>query len=248
MSPAEREPGRATPDEFQTTHWSLVLAARRRESPQAREALAALCATYWYPLYAFIRRRGYDGDRAQDLIQEFFARLLEKDVLATVDPAKGRFRSFLLASCTNFLANCRDRDRARKRGGDRVHVPLDPRDAEGRYRREPADAMTAERLFHRRWALTLLDRVVALLEAEAARTGKAALFDRLKSCLTGERGADHYAAIARDLGTTEAAVKMAALRLRRRYQEVLRAEIARTVADPAEVDDEIRDLFAALAR
>lgn len=241
------EPAVSSPERFDTTRWSVVLAARDGSSPGAREALEALCSAYWYPLYAFIRRRGYDGHAAQDLIQEFFARVLEKNTFGSADPSRGRFRSFLLASCSHFLANRRDHDRARKRGGDRIHVPLDPSDAEGRYCLEPAHGLTAERLFHRRWALTLLQQVVERLEAEAASAGKGPLFNRLKSCLTGERGSAHYAAVARDLGTSEAAIKMAAHRLRRRYQDVLREEIARTVDDPAEVDDEIRDLFAALS-
>ncbi|HEX8202572.1 MAG TPA: sigma factor, partial [Isosphaeraceae bacterium] len=151
---------------FQTTHWSLILAARDPAQPAAREALTRVCATYWYPLYAFVRRKGYDPDEAQDLVQGFFVRLLEKGDLARVDPARGKFRSFLLASCTHYLANHRDRDRARKRGGGRVAGPIDRREAESRYGREPAHGLTAERLFDRRWALALLERVVARLEGE----------------------------------------------------------------------------------
>ena len=143
---------------FQTTHWSLVLAARDRATPEAEGALADLCAAYWYPLYAFVRRKGHDPEHAADLTQEFFARLLEKDYLRSVDRSKGRFRSFLLAACTHFLANERDRATARKRGGGRPPVSIDVRDAEGRYLAEPAHGLTAERLFERRWALTLLER------------------------------------------------------------------------------------------
>ena len=248
MPPNDPDPGasRSPTGRFQTTPWSLVLAAKDRGAPEAREALAALCASYWYPLYAYIRRRGHDPERAQDLTQEFFARLLESDALAAVDRRRGRFRSFLLAACTHFLANRRDHDRAAKRGGGRVPIPIDRLDAEGRYGREPAHELTAERLFERRWALALLERVVGRLEAEMAAAGKAALFGPLKATLTGERDMARYAAIALELGLTEGAVKMAASRLRRRYQEILREEIGRTVDDPAEVDEEIRALFTSL--
>jgi DNA-directed RNA polymerase specialized sigma24 family protein len=231
---------------FETTRWNIVLTAREPCAPEARAALAALCAAYWYPLYAFVRRKGHGPDAAQDLVQGFFAQLLEKESLRAVDPAKGRFRSFLMAACSHYIANRRDHDRAQKRGGGFVHVSPDSWDAEGRYGQEPAHSMTAEWLFNRRWALTLLDRVVARLEAEAAAAGRAEIFSRLKTCLTGERAAAHYAEVARDLGMTEAAIKMAAHRLRKRYQEALREEIARTVDDPSEVDEEIHDLFAAL--
>lgn len=231
---------------FATTRWSVVLAARDRGEPQAQEALAALCAAYWYPLYAFIRRRGNDPERARDLTQEFFARLLEKDVLAGVDRGKGRFRSFLLAACTHFLANERDRRDAQKRGGGRAPVSIDALEAEARYRREPRDELTPERLFERRWALTLLGQVLERLDGEMARAGKADLFARLKPALLGERGAAPYAEVAAELGTTEGAVKVTVHRLRRRYRAILAEEIARTIDDPARVDDEIRDLFAAV--
>src|SRR3954452_23580278 len=159
----EAHPMRPQAGRFDTTHWSVVLAARDRDTPRAEQALSALCAAYWYPLYAFIRRQGHDPDRSADLTQEFFARLLEKDDIKAVDRAKGRFRSFLLAACTHFLANERDRARALKRGGDRPPVSIDVRDAEGRYRAEPAHGLTAERLYERRWALTLLDGVLERL-------------------------------------------------------------------------------------
>src|SRR4051794_3146971 len=156
---------RSRPGSFATTHWSVVLAARDRSTPEARAALATLCAAYWYPLYAFVRRKGLGPDEAQDLVQGFFARLLEKDDLRAVDPAKGRFRSFLMASCAHYLANCRDHDRALKRGG-RPPLPIDADEAERRYGREPAHELTPERLFLRRWATTLLDGVLGRLEAE----------------------------------------------------------------------------------
>jgi RNA polymerase sigma factor (sigma-70 family) len=232
---------------FGTTHWSLVLAARDRDAPQAGEALAMLCAAYWYPLYAFVRRRGHNPDRAADLTQDFFTRLLEKDYLQSVDPSKGRFRTFLLAACKHFLANEHDREVAQKRGGGRSPVSIDRRDAEGRYLAEPAHDLTPERLFERRWALTLLDQVLEQLGREFHLDGKGALYDRMKIILTGAEGATSYTRIGADLGMTEAAVKKAAQRLRQRYREILRGRIAETIADPGQVDDEIRTLFAILA-
>jgi RNA polymerase sigma factor (sigma-70 family) len=232
---------------FATTHWSVVVAARDGDSPQARDALAALCGTYWYPLYAFVRRQGNSADAAQDLTQEFFARLLEKDFLAVVDREKGKFRSFLLAACKHFLSNERDRARAQKRGGGRQPLSIDARDAESRYLLEPADPLTPEKLFERRWALTLLEQVLARLRDEFGRAGKEQLFDRLKSYLTGAPDGASYAEAASELEMSEGAVKVAVHRLRRRYRDLLHDEIARTTDSPADVDDEIRCLFAALA-
>jgi RNA polymerase sigma-70 factor (ECF subfamily) len=232
---------------FATTRWSLVAAARDRAAPPAREALAELCRAYWYPVYAFVRRCGHGHAEAEDLTQEFFARLLGKDALAAVDPARGRFRSFLLASCRHFLANQHDRERARKRGGGRPTLPLDFGGADDRYRREPAHDDTPEKLFERRWALALLDEVLARLRAEYEATGKGQLFALLKGHLTGDDPGLPHAAAAEQLGMTEGAVKVAVHRLRKSYRELLRQEIAQTLADPAEVDDEIRSLFAALA-
>jgi DNA-directed RNA polymerase specialized sigma24 family protein len=243
----EADPRRSRAGRFDTTHWSVVLAARDRDAPRAERALSILCAAYWYPLYAFIRRQEHDPDRSADLTQEFFARLLEKDSLKAVDRAKGRFRSFLLAACTHFLANERDRTRALKRGGDRPVVSIDVRDAEGRYRAEPAHELTAERIFQRRWALTMLEGVLDRLAVESRLAGKGPMYERLKFTLTGAEGHVPYARVGAELGLSEAAVKKAAERLRRRYRELLRERIAETVADPAEVDDEIRDLFAILS-
>jgi DNA-directed RNA polymerase specialized sigma24 family protein len=242
MSPSDASPGR-----FATTHWSVVVAARDGEAVEAREALAALCQAYWYPIYAYVRRQGHPADQAQDLTQEFFTRLLEKDFLGAVDPEKGKFRAFLLAACKHFLANERDRDRAQKRGGGRACLPLDFGDAEVRYGREPGHRLTAEKLFERRWALALLEGVLARLREEHAARGKGELFDRLRGFLVGERQPGGYAGAAADLGLTEGAVKVAVHRLRQRYRELLREEIARTVHDPEQVDEEIRALFAALA-
>ena len=231
--------------QFAETHWSLVLAARTT-SPEAAAALAGLCQAYWYPLYAFVRRQGHSPHDAQDLTQEFFARLLAKNYLADVDRAKGRFRSFLLAAMKNFLANEWDRARAQKRGGGDTVLSLDATAAESRYALEPADHASADKLYDRRWALTLLDRAIGRLRDEFARDDKAALFDELKFALTGDKGDASHAAVAARLGMTEGALKVAAHRLRKRYRELLRAEIAETVATAAEVEEELQQLFAAL--
>jgi RNA polymerase sigma-70 factor (ECF subfamily) len=241
MSPSDASPAR-----FATTHWSLIVAARDGEAAQAEAALADLCRAYWYPLYAFIRHQGHPADRAQDLTQEFFARLLEKDFLGAVDQEKGKFRSFLLAACKHFLANEHDRERALKRGGGRQSVSIDFRDADGRYAHEPAHGETPERLFERRWALALLEQVLARLRGEYEAAGKRRLFGALKSRLTGDAGGARHARTAGELGLSEGAVKVAVHRLRQRYRELLREEIAQTLDDPAQVEEEIRALFAAL--
>jgi len=230
---------------FTTTHWSLVLAAAHESRPEGRAALAALCQAYWHPLYFYIRRRGYRPDEAQDLTQAFFAAILEKGRLRAADPERGRFRSFLLASLNHFLANEWDRARAQKRGGGKV-LSLDMEDAEGRYRLEPADDLTAEKLFERRWAMTLLDLVLAQLRQEFARDGREHLFEQLKGHLGGPAADAPYRRVAADLGMTEAAVKMAVHRLRRRYRHLLRARIAQTVGSVGQIDEEIRRLFAAV--
>jgi RNA polymerase sigma-70 factor (ECF subfamily) len=232
--------------QFPTTRWSRVIRAGDPDAPLASESLAELCGAYWYPLYAYIRRRGHDPERARDLTQDFFARLLEKGLLAEVDPARGRFRSFLRTVCAHFLANRRDWDHARKRGGGRAALPIDAADAEGRYALELADGLTPERIFDRSWALTLLGRVLERLGREYDEAGKAAAFEALRGALSGDDGAPSYATVAARLGTTEGAARVAAHRLRRRYGELLRQEIAATLAEPDEVDDEIRALFAAL--
>jgi RNA polymerase sigma-70 factor (ECF subfamily) len=228
-----------------TTRWSLVAAAKDPAAPHAREALAELCRLYWFPVYAYVRRRGHDHHAAQDLTQAFFARLLERNDLAAADRTRGRFRSYLLTSCQHFLSNERDRETAKKRGGGRARLPLDFADADTRYSHEPADMQTPERAFDRQWALGLLDRALGELRSEYADSGRARLFDALKCCLAG--GADvAYADLAGRLGMTEGAVKVAVHRLRQRYRDRLRGLIADTVATAEEVDDEIRDLFAAL--
>jgi RNA polymerase sigma factor (sigma-70 family) len=246
MTSSDPEPSSAA-GRFATTRWSMVLAAGQHDSPQCQEALAALCQTYWYPLYAFIRRQGFHAHEAQDLTQDFFARFLEKSYLHVVDPDKGKFRSFLLACCKHFLANERDRAGAQKRGGDRVFASLDFAGAESRYALEPVDALTPEKLFERRWVLTLLDQALIRLEREFNEAGKGRLFGELKAGLTGEKTGASYEELAKALDMTLGAVKVAAHRLRSRYREVLREEIARTLGEGADIDEEIRNLFAALS-
>src|SRR5262245_8163265 len=233
---------------FASTRWSLVAAAGKPGSPEAREALAVLCRTYWYPLYAYARRRLASADDAQDLTQEFFARLLEKDYLQAADPRRGKFRSFLLSAFQHFLSKEHDRASAQKRGGGRRPLPLDFQDGERRYVHEPADLTTPETLYERRWALSLLEQALTRLRQEFAVAGKEQLFEALKGTLTGDGASETYSRIGRDLGLSEPAVKTAVHRLRRRYQELLRAEIAQTVASSEEVEDELRDLFAAVRR
>jgi RNA polymerase sigma-70 factor (ECF subfamily) len=239
------------PASFPTTRWSRILAAREADpaASEAREALAELCRAYWYPLYTFIRSRGHDPETSRDLTQDFFARLIEADFLAGVDRGRGKFRSFLLAACTHFLANRRDFERAAKRGGGRRIVSIDATEAEGRYGLEPSHRLTPEALFARRWALTVLAQALDRLRDEHQATGPAQLerFEALRQTLTGDGRRVPYAELAARLGMTEGAIQVAVHRLRRRYREVLRELIAATVSDPAEIDEEIRDLFAALA-
>ncbi|HUY35733.1 MAG TPA: ECF-type sigma factor [Pirellulales bacterium] len=232
--------------EFATTHWSVVLAAAERGTPRSQAALARLCETYWFPLYAFLRRQGSATHDAEDLTQAFFARVLDKNYLADVDRRRGKFRSFLLASLRHFVANERDRARAKKRGGGRCTLSLDFPSAEKRYTLEPVDDLTPERLFERQWALELLSRVLERLQTELTAAGKAAWFDALKPLLTADSHTPPYARVAERLGQSESAVKVAVHRLRRRYRRLLRDEVAQTVADPAEIDDELRQLVAAL--
>lgn len=235
------------PSSLATTHWSVVLAATQGESPAAAAALEELCRGYWYPLYAFVRRQGHGPEDAEDLLQGFFARFLEKDYLRQVDRSKGRFRSFLLAALKHFLANEWDKANARKRGGQVQFVPLDVNDAANRYGEEPASESTPETLYEQRWACVLLERVMQRLEQDALAGGKAGLFEVVKPFLTGERRSGTYAELAVKLGTSEAALKMKVQRLRQRYQRLLREEIAQTVAGPEEVEDEIRHLFNVLS-
>ena len=234
------------PSQFPTTRWTLVVAAGNPEQKEARSALVSLCENYWYPLYAYLRRRGYPADQAQDLTQEFFIRVLEGRYLDRADPEKGRFRSFILTSLKFFVADEEDRDRAQKRGGGMVE-PLEFSSGEERYQREPAHEETPERIFERRWALTMLDRVVERLRQEFVQHGRPEHFERLKVFLLGQSDAP-YAALAREMNTSEGALKVAIHRLRKRYRDLFRQEIADTVADPSEVESELRFLAAVLTR
>jgi RNA polymerase sigma-70 factor (ECF subfamily) len=231
---------------FETTRWSLIVAAGGEDSLAARDALAVLCDAYWYPLYAYVRRRGIAPDDARDLTQGFLMSLLERRDFENLRPERGRFRAFLLASLKHFLVNDAVRRQTLKRGGGAVVVPLTFDDAEARYRVEPADIETPETLYERRWALTVIDRVLADLRREWEAGGRAAEFDELKAALLQSAPAGGYAAAAIRLGTTEGAVKVAVHRLRRKFQGRLRQDIAETVSDPADVDDEIRYLVRAL--
>lgn len=233
--------------DFLTTHWSVVLMAGEHGSPNAVEALEKLCRTYWYPLYAFVRRKGHSPHDAQDLTQAFFARLLEKNYVAHADRERGRFRTFLLAALTHFLADEWDKARRLKRGGGREIVSFDAASAEERYRLEPTDQPDAARLYERRWVTTLFDQVLARLEQEFRDTGKGELFDGLKASLLAEDTGPSYAQLGKQLGLTEDAVKQAVHRMRRRYRELFREEIAQTVAGPREVEDELKHLFAVLS-
>jgi RNA polymerase sigma factor (sigma-70 family) len=217
------------------------------DSPQAHQALEALCGNYWYPLYAYVRRQGHSAHDAQDLTQAFFARLLEKNYLADVQREKGRFRSFLLASLKHFLANEWDREQALKRGGGKRLIALDEDSAESRYKLEPKDEVSADKIYERRWALTLLDQVLAKLRGEFEKDGKLQQFETLKQYLSAGRTSVSYAQAADKLGMNEGAIKVAVHRLRKRYRELLRAEIAQTVATASEIEEEIRYLFAALS-
>ena len=234
----------AGPSDFPTTRWTLVIAAADPQRKEARAALVSLCEGYWYPLYAYVRRRGYPVDQAQDLTQEFFIRVLEGRYIDRAEPEKGRFRAFLLTSMKFFLADEADRDRAQKRGGGNV-LSLEISSGEERYQREPAHSETPERIFERRWALSVLDRVIDRLRAEFVQHGRLDHFERLKVFLL-DQGETPYAALAREMGTSEGALKVAIHRLRKRYRDLFRQEIADTVAAPAEIESELRYLAAAL--
>ena len=227
------------------TDWITVNDAGQSNS-EAAGALEKLCRTYWYPLYAYVRRKGYDSPDAQDLTQEFFARLLDKPWLREVHPSKGKFRSFLLASVNHFLANDWRRDQARKRGGGTVTFSFDAAGAEDCYRLEPSHNESPDRIYDHHWAMNVLYQAQTWLKQECFMTGKCALFEELKGQLDGDKNPDTYSEVAARLGQTEPAVKKAAQRLRERYQELIRAEISQTVSDPGEVEQEIRHLFAAL--
>jgi DNA-directed RNA polymerase specialized sigma24 family protein len=248
-SPETTSTGEVTPRQsaFVTTHWSVVLTAGHSDTTRAHEALSSLCKTYWYPLYAYVRRRGHSPEDAKDSTQDFFARLLAGNWVADADRAKGRFRTFLLTALNRFLANEWNHAQAQKRGGGSASVPLDTAMAERRYCADTGIALAPDCLYDRQWAMTLLDRALNRLEAENQRSGKAAEFATLSPALTAERGDIPYAAMAAQLNLSEPATRMAVHRLRKRFREVFREEIAQTVAQPDEVEEEIRYLLAALA-
>lgn len=233
-------------DYFATTRWTMVITAGDKSS-RAVEALGQLCQTYWMPLYSYLRKKGHQPAEAEDIVQSFLTRLIEKSALAAADPNRGRFRSFLISSLQNFVANLRDLDLAQKRGGNLKKLSLDFGTSEEAYHREPWTDLTPEKIFDRRWAIDLLNLVLSRLADEYAKSGKALLFQRLRPSLTGDAQALAYAEIASELNISADAVTMAVSRLRKRYRELLRQNIADTVASPEDVDDELRHLFAALS-
>ena len=232
-------------DIFATTHWTVVLAAGRRSTPQSDRALEELCRTYWYPLYAYVRRHGHSKEDAEDLTQGFFAAFLRRNYLGDVRSEKGRFRAFLLAALKHFLANEHDRASRQKRGGGQAPLSLDWQNADTRYQVDPADRLSPDKLYDRAWATTLLEQVIGRLRAECVAEGKANAFEQLKPFLTVGKGDLPYAEAAASLGLNEGAARVAVHRLRRRYRELLREQIAQTLSDPADLDEELRALFQA---
>ena len=233
---------------FVTTRWSVVSAAQDEDSPQAEQALEILCRSYWYPLYVFVRRRGHSPEDAEDLVQEFFARLLQKHYLDAVEPERGRFRTFLIMALKRFMANECDRSRAQKRGGGQELLPLDTALAESRYEEESSLEMRADLAFDRQWAVTLLDEALTRVADEQKTLGKSAEFELLRPFLTVGTDLISYGEVARKLGATEVAVRMAVHRLRRRYRQVFREALAQTVATPADLDAEMHYLLEVLSR
>jgi len=229
---------------FTTTHWSVVLAAGQGADPHASAALEQLCRTYWYPLYAYIRRRGHSPADAQDLTQEFFARLLAKNYLSAAHQERGRFRWFLLCAIQRFLVNERERAQAVKRGGVAPHVPFDGAMAEGRYGLEAVDQRTPDKLFDRAWAITLLEAARQRLQEEYTLDGKTTVFEQLSAFLSGDKTGLTYAEAGMAVEMSEGAVKVAVHRMRRRYRELLREQVAQTIGNPAELEDELRQLHA----
>lgn len=247
-APEGRDAGEHPAAHFRTTRWSLVLEAGSTESNAATEALETLCQAYWYPLYAYVRRKGYDPTESQDLIQEFFARFLATHSLRSVDRRKGRFRSFLLGSMEHFLAKQWTYTHRQKRGGGRLILSLEEgMDPEGRYALEPADPLTPERLFQRRWAMTLLHRTMERLRAEYQQADKGPLFDLLKGLVSCDRDTASYDQIAPLAQSTPGALRVTVHRMRQRYGELLRDEIAQTVSSAEEMEEELKALMAALA-
>jgi RNA polymerase sigma-70 factor (ECF subfamily) len=232
--------------QFATTHWSVVLMAGDSVSAEAQQALEYLCRAYWYPLYAYVRRQGHSPEDAQDLTQEFFARLLERQSVRLADPQRGRFRTFLLSSLKNFLVNEWEKAGAIKRGGGHAIVAINDEDAELRYVAEAVDGLTPDRIYEKRWAATLLEKVFGRIREKYAADGKERLFEALKPYVLGETLVDGYDEMGARLGVSAGALRVAMHRLRETYREVLRDEVARTVASPTDVDEELRQLVSAL--
>jgi RNA polymerase sigma factor (sigma-70 family) len=246
-NPTSESLGAARNPVFVTTQWSVVLDAAGSDSTKAQTALEKLCRTYWYPLYAYVRRRGQSPQDAQDLTQAFFARLLDRNWVGDADRERGKFRTFLLTAMSRFLSDEWDKARAQKRGGDVVFIPVQLDAAETRYGHEPIDHSTPEQCYERRWALTLLDTVLQRLCDDYGSQGRSELFSYLKSSLNGSRESQPYAELAAQLGMEEGAVKVAVHRLRKRYRQLLRAEIVQTLSATEDVDEELRHLFAVLS-
>jgi RNA polymerase sigma-70 factor (ECF subfamily) len=236
----------ATAIGFHTTHWTMVLAARQQDGEAGRQALASLCSTYWYPLYAFIRRQGSSPHEAEDLTQGFFCHFLEKNPLLNVQPSAGKFRSFLLVCLKNFLANERERANAQRRGGGQPLASLDGGDAETRYALEPADHQTPEAVFERRWAFAVLERTMQDLRQEYSTGEKRELFDDLQGFLPGGQGSVSRAELASQQGVSAGAIDVAVHRLRQRFGALLRQQVAQTVSSDAEVEEEIRHLISVI--
>ena len=232
---------------FQITQWSMVLAANQADSPKAEEALSRLCQNYWYPIYVFIRRRGHEAEPAKDLTQEFFTRLIAKQYLRIADRERGRFRTFLMSCVDHFLSNEHKKENTLKRGGNFTFLPLKESSAEDWYQAEPADEMSPDKLLDRRWALTLLELCLEQLKEEYAKSGKADLFDALQGCLSGAKEAPaSFAEIGMQLGLSEGAARQAAFRMRSRFGELLRQGVAQTVANPQDLEEELKHLRTAL--
>jgi len=246
MSSSASGPNSAQPDagSFATTHWSVVLMAGQADSPEANEALEKLCRTYWYPLYVYVRRQGNSPEDAQDLTQNFFSRLLEKNYCAKADRDRGKFRTFLLGSLKNFLVNEWKRASRLKRGGDLTFLSIDANVAEDRYATEPANESNPDAAYEQRWAITLIEHVLATLRREYSAADKARLFEELKGFIWGDKSTASYAEIAGHLNLTEGSVKVSVHRLRQRFRELLRAEVAHTVARPEDIDGELRHLIS----
>jgi RNA polymerase sigma factor (sigma-70 family) len=232
---------------FATTHWSVVLAAGQRDTPQATAALDQLCRTYWYPIYAYVRRQGHSPEDAQDLTQDFFARLLAKGFPRGAAPERGKFRSFLLTSLRHFLVDQHRHADAAKRGGGQRTTSLDASQAEERFRLEPQHELTPEKLYEREWAMTLLDRAQSRLQEEYSAAGKADLYERLRGFPLTEKSDCSFQQAASELGMTVSALKSVVYRLRGRYRQLVREEVAHTVADPAELNEEARHLIAVIS-